>query len=93
MLEATFCCSCNHYKNEKKYSTYDLQMMTRTQIVVDKQAIVKYDLVRAMCVYSGKEMLIISHYMGNHWILLPISTMHDQVWYHDSNSPDRSRFW
>jgi hypothetical protein len=35
------------------------------QIVVDRQAIVKY-LVRAMRVYCDKEMLIISYNTGNH---------------------------
>jgi hypothetical protein len=55
-----------------------MMTMTRTQIVVDRQVIVKY-LVRTMRVYSDKEMLIIPYNMGNRWILLSISTTHDHV--------------
>jgi hypothetical protein len=60
-------------------------MITRTQIVADRQAIVKY-LVKEMRVSSDK-MLIIQYNMGNHWILLSISTMYHQVWYCPSNRP------
>jgi hypothetical protein len=35
--------------------------------------------------HSDMEMLIIPYNTGNHWILLSISTTHDQVWYCDSN--------
>jgi hypothetical protein len=56
----------------------------RTQIFADRQVTVKY-LVRAMRVYSDTEMLIIPYNTGNHWILLSISTTHDQIWYCDSN--------
>jgi hypothetical protein len=59
-------------------------MMARTQIVANRQETMKY-LLRVMCVYSNKEMLIIMYNMGNHWILLSISTTHDQVRYCDLN--------
>jgi hypothetical protein len=75
-----------HRKGKESPAYLDPQMMTRTQIVADRQAIVKY-LVRETCVYSDKEMLIRSYNTGNQWILVSISTTHDQVWYCHSNRP------
>jgi hypothetical protein len=35
-------------------------------------------------IVKNKEMLVVLFNMGNHWILLSISTTYDQVWYCDS---------
>jgi hypothetical protein len=61
-------------------------MMTRTQIMLDRDFVVKF-LVQAMHHYNDKVTLIIQYNMGNHWLLLSISTMYDQVWYRDSTRP------
>jgi Ulp1 family protease len=31
------------------------------------------------------EMLVVPFNTGNHWVLLSISTMYDQIWYFDSS--------
>jgi hypothetical protein len=68
----------------------DPQMMTMTVIQIEKDKVVKY-LVWAMRYYKDKkEMLIIPYNTGSHWVLLTISTRHDQVWYCDSNRPTES---
>jgi hypothetical protein len=36
-------------------------------------------------IVKDKEMLVVLFNMGNHWILLSISTTYDQVWYCDSS--------
>jgi hypothetical protein len=62
-------------------------MMTTTVIQTEKAKVVKY-LMWAMRYYKDKkEILIIPYNTGNHWVLLTISTRHDQVWYCDSNRP------
>jgi hypothetical protein len=43
-------------------------------------------MVRAMCHYNDKEMLVVPYNTGNHWLLLSISTMYEEVWYCDSAS-------
>jgi hypothetical protein len=75
--------SC-HRKGKESPAYLDPHMMMRTQIVVHRQAIVKY-LVREARVYSDNEMLIIPYNTGNQWILVSISSTHDQVWYCVSN--------
>ena len=55
-------------------------------MIADRSAVVKY-LVKAMRFYKDKEMLNIPYSTVNHWILVTISTMYDQVWYCDSSRP------
>jgi hypothetical protein len=86
--------TCRHMQQDtrtrkgKDSLTYlDPQTMTTTVIQIEKDEVVKY-LEQAMRYYKDKkEMLIISYNMGSHWVLLTISTRHDQVWYCDSNRP------
>jgi hypothetical protein len=57
----------------------DPQMITMTVMQIEKAKVVKY-LVQAMCYYKDKkEMLIIPHNTGSHWVLLTISMRHNQV--------------
>jgi hypothetical protein len=56
----------------------DPKMMMRTQILLDRDCVVKY-MIKAMRHHNDKEMLIILSNMGNHWLLLSISTTYDQV--------------
>jgi hypothetical protein len=60
-------------------------MMMRTQILLARKDVVY--LVKAMSHYSDNEMLVIPFNTGNHWLLLPISTTYDRVWYCDSSRP------
>jgi hypothetical protein len=60
--------------------------MMRTQILLDRDSVVKY-MIQAMRHFNNKEMLVISFNTGNRWLLLLISTTYDQVWYCDSSSP------
>jgi hypothetical protein len=72
------------HRKEKESPTFlDPLMMTRTQLLLDRESVVKY-IVRAMHHNNDKKMLVIPYNMGNHWLLLNISTMYDQVWYRDS---------
>jgi hypothetical protein len=74
-------------KGKDSLAYLDPQTMTTTVIQIEKDEVVKY-LEQAMRYYKDKkEMLIISYNMGSHWVLLTISTRHDQVWYCDSNRP------
>jgi hypothetical protein len=41
--------------------------------------------VNTMCHYKDKEMLVVPFNTGNHWLLLSMSTMYDQVCYCDSS--------
>jgi hypothetical protein len=75
-----------HKKEKKSPGFLNPQMMTRTQILLSRNEVVKY-MVQAMCHYSDKEMLVVPFNMGNHWLLLSISTTYDQVWYFDSSMP------
>jgi hypothetical protein len=43
----------------------DLQMMTRTNIMLIRKEVVAY-FVKAMSHYNGKKMLVIPFNMGNH---------------------------
>jgi hypothetical protein len=62
-------------------------MMSTTVLQLQKAEVVKY-LCRALRYYRGKkEMLVVPYNTGSHWVLLAISTRHDQVWYFDSNRP------
>jgi hypothetical protein len=62
-----------HRKGKESLTFLVLQMMTRTQILLDRESVVKY-LVRAMHHYNNKEVIIISYNTGNNWLLLSIST-------------------
>jgi hypothetical protein len=64
----------------------DPQMMMRTQLLLDRESVVKY-IVRAMCHYNEKEMLVTPYNTGNHWLLLNIYTTYDQAWYCDCTRP------
>jgi Ulp1 family protease len=44
-----------------------------------------------MSLYKDKEMLVVPFNMGNHWVLLSVSTKYDQVWYYDSSRPIDSK--
>jgi hypothetical protein len=60
-------------------------MMMRTQLLLAQKDVVKY-LVKELCHYKDKEMLVVPFNMGNHWLLPSISTTYDHVWYYDSSS-------
>jgi hypothetical protein len=72
-----------HKKGNEPPAYFDPQMMTRIQILIGRDCIVKY-LIHAMCHHNSKEMLVIPFNTSNHWLLLSISTTYDQVWYRDS---------
>ena len=76
----------NHQKGKESPTYLDPQMMSRSLILSDRQAVIRY-LVRAMRHYSDKEYLMIPYNPGGHWLLINISTKHDHVWYFDSNRP------
>jgi hypothetical protein len=78
-------------KKGKEYPVYlDPQMATRTSIHLRRPHVVAY-FVKAMRPYKDKEMIVVPFNMGNHWVILSISTMYDQVWYCDSSRPIDSR--
>jgi hypothetical protein len=76
----------HHKKGNESPAYLDPQMMMRTQILLDRDSILKY-MIRSMCHFNDKEMLLIPFNTGNYWLLLSISTMYDQVWYCDSSKP------
>jgi hypothetical protein len=47
--------------------------------------------VKEMSHYNDKEMLVIPFSMGNHWVLLSVSTKYDQVYYCDFSRPIDSK--
>jgi hypothetical protein len=71
-----------HRKRKESPAFLDLQMTTRTNIMLHQKEVVAC-FVKAMSHYKDKEMLVILLNMGNHWILLSISTTYDLVWYCD----------
>jgi hypothetical protein len=75
------------YRKGKESPTFlDLQMMMRTQLLLDREFVVKY-IMRAMHHHNNKEMLVIPYNTGNHWLLVNISTLYDKVCYYDSARP------
>jgi hypothetical protein len=67
-----------HKKGKESPAFLNPQMMTRTNITLYRKDVVAY-FVKAMSHYKNKEMLVIPFNTSNHWILLLISTMYDQV--------------
>jgi hypothetical protein len=63
-------------KGKESLACLDPQMMMRTQILLDRDFVVNY-MIQAMHHHNDKEMLVISFNMGNHWLVLSISTMYD----------------
>jgi hypothetical protein len=74
-----------HHRTGKESPAYlDLQISTRTNLLMaNSRKDVAY-FVKAMRHYSDKETLVIPINTGNHWVTLAISIKHDQVWYCDS---------
>jgi hypothetical protein len=66
------------------------QMVMRTHITLARKDVVAY-FVKIMSHYKDKEMLVTKFSMGNHWVLLSLSTMYDQDWYCDSSGPIDSK--
>jgi hypothetical protein len=67
-------------KKGKDFPTFiDPQVVTRTNITLAQKDVVAY-FVEAMSHYKDKEMLVIPLNMGNHWVVLLVSTTYDQVW-------------
>jgi hypothetical protein len=64
----------------------DPQMAMRTNVHLAPKGIVSY-FVKAMSHYKDNEMLVVPFNIGNHWVLLSVSTKYDQVWYCDSSRP------
>jgi hypothetical protein len=58
----------------------------RTNLNTSRQEVVAY-FAKTMRHYRDKEMLVVPFNMGNHWVILSISTKYDQVWYCDSSRP------
>jgi hypothetical protein len=54
-----------HRKEKVSPAFFDLQIITRTQLLLDRDSIVKY-IVRAMCHYNDNEMLVIPYNTGNY---------------------------
>jgi hypothetical protein len=66
-------------------------MVMRTNVYLSRKDVDAYS-VKAMKHYKDdKEMLVIPFNMGNHWVILSISTKYDQVWYSESSRPINSR--
>jgi hypothetical protein len=66
-------------KGKESPAFLDPQMATRTNLTLAEKYIVAY-FIMAMSHYKDKEMLDVLFNTGNHWILLSVSTMYDQVW-------------
>jgi hypothetical protein len=62
-----------HKKGKESPAFLEPQMMKRTQILLSRPEVGKY-IVKAMCHYSDKEMLVVPFNMVNHWLFLSIST-------------------
>jgi hypothetical protein len=56
----------------------DPQIMMRTNLCISWQEVITY-FAKAMRHYRDKEMLVVPFNMGNHWVILSISTKYDQV--------------
>jgi hypothetical protein len=54
-----------HRKGKESLTFLDPQLMTRTQLLLNRESVVKY-IVRAMCHYNNKEKLVIPYNMGNY---------------------------
>jgi hypothetical protein len=76
----------HHRKGKESTAFLEPQMMMRTQLLPDRESVVKY-IVQAMCHYNEKEMLGILFNTGNHWLFLNISATYNQVWHCDSVRP------